>query len=554
MKPEPAISDKANDIPNHEGVTSKSSIVWIIVSTLVFSMCVVWLYSTEINHDVAQSISTAERCLDGERLYIDIAEINPPLFIDIAKPPILVARALGTSVISVFYAWIILIVMLCLVISYGVIHHIGILPDKSIRRSLLLAIIFFLFPFSKSDFAQRDFMMIVLFLPYLFLTTGRAMGRNLNFWLALIVGVIGGIGLAFKPYFLLPLIALEGYLTFFRKKGYFWRRIELLAVIVVHLILLWRWITPEYLNMLRVASQVYGAYSISMSNIFLQVIILAPTAYLSLAVFAITRPTTETGELRRVLTICLICLIIIIFIQHKGFTYHLYPSRAIGALLLVIIVLSYANNWSAPSQLFRPSGKVLSYLVAVIVIVQTGFYSYFALKNVANWRSSLVGHLSSFVSQLGKDKPVIILSSSVWPAFPVYNYSGARWVSHFACLWMLPGFYQNVKSSPDGIIYRARNEMDKTEKWQLDTLIEDMIKHKPVLVLVDTSPFKQGFGNTQFDFIQYFIRDPQFATLWQDYQLVGNVSSYSFYRRRNPSQSSERTLKKSNTIRTTKGQ
>ena len=48
------------------------------------------------NHDVGWVLYVAEQMLDGDRIYIDIVEENPPLIFWISQPSVLLGQAFGT--------------------------------------------------------------------------------------------------------------------------------------------------------------------------------------------------------------------------------------------------------------------------------------------------------------------------------------------------------------------------------------------------------------------------------------------------------------------------
>ena len=520
---------------------------WLVVLLVMLGMGITWVHLTKVNHDVAVSLSTAQRCLEGERLYSDITDINPPLYIWMATPPVALAKAWNLPAVAVYNAFTIAEVLGGLALCWLVMARTCLLPNKVMRRVFLLTAAYGFFamvPDSRfrgfHDFGQRDFLMTVLFLPYLLLSTARAMHRRVAWPLSLLLGLIGGVGLAFKPYFLLPFVVIEGYLTFGRKAGFFWRRPEVLAVAGLQALFAALWITPDYLHMLRLAANVYAAYDTSLEDMFSISLVVAPTAYAALVAMAVTRPTPETRQLRRILAIALVCWLITLFVQHKGFSYHHYAARVAGLLLLVVIALGAARRAQVEGRLFRPglvaASIVMLLLAGQFLVVRKAWQ----LAENPSW--TIAGVMQPPIEQLAKDKSMMFLSSSVYPAFPLYNYTGARWESHFNCLWLLPGFYHDARPGPDGTVYHARADMSEDEKWQLDTLVGDFERTRPALVIVDASRSKQGFGTTDFDFLKYLLRDARFQTFWNQggYKIVGTVGGaygfgpYAFWMRFNP--------------------
>ena len=73
--------------------------------------------------------------------------------------------------------------------------------------------------------------------------------------------------------------------------------------------------------------------------------------------------------------------------------------------------------------------------------------------------------------------------------------------------------------------------MSVSERVFLDAVVSDVLKTPPVLLITDCSPTKQGFGKTQFDYIEYFRRDQRFAEIWTEYRFLRSVDNYRVFKR-----------------------
>jgi len=74
--------------------------------------------------------------------------------------------------------------------------------------------------------------------------------------------------------------------------------------------------------------------------------------------------------------------------------------------------------------------------------------------------------------------------------------------------------------------------MSDTEKFLVDSLVEDVQKLPPKLVIIETGKYKQGFGGRDFDFLAYLSRDSRFAHFWERYAFLMEVPNYQVYVRR----------------------
>src|SRR5260221_14444665 len=71
-----------------------SPLAWVLIA-LIFAVAIRLRQIVPLNTDVSWLLTIGERVLDGQRLYVDIVEINPPMAVFAYLPGIAVARALG---------------------------------------------------------------------------------------------------------------------------------------------------------------------------------------------------------------------------------------------------------------------------------------------------------------------------------------------------------------------------------------------------------------------------------------------------------------------------
>jgi hypothetical protein len=73
--------------------------------------------------------------------------------------------------------------------------------------------------------------------------------------------------------------------------------------------------------------------------------------------------------------------------------------------------------------------------------------------------------------------------------------------------------------------------MGPIERYALDAVVEDMESLPPELIIVDRSAIKQGFGISSFDFLSYFLQDPRFSALFEDYWKLFDIGDFRVYKR-----------------------
>ena len=73
--------------------------------------------------------------------------------------------------------------------------------------------------------------------------------------------------------------------------------------------------------------------------------------------------------------------------------------------------------------------------------------------------------------------------------------------------------------------------MGELERIGLDAVIEDLDTYRPELLIVDVGPNKQAFGKSEFQFLQYFRRDPRFEAIFRSYRHLADVGRYRVFER-----------------------
>ena len=93
-----AMNIDAGPVPGYGKAATRVRLIsllpWLGVAAL-FVASMAMRHVVAANTDVSWLLIAGERWLDGQRLYSDIVETNPPMAILIYVPGILIARALG---------------------------------------------------------------------------------------------------------------------------------------------------------------------------------------------------------------------------------------------------------------------------------------------------------------------------------------------------------------------------------------------------------------------------------------------------------------------------
>jgi hypothetical protein len=407
------------------------------------------------------------------------------------------------------------------------------LPDLTAGRSLTLFVaLFVLLPMSGYDFGQREHLMFALVLPYLLMAAGRAVGVPMGGAIPWIAGTMAGFGVALKPHFVLLWAAVEGYLARVGRGRRTWLRPEALSVAAMGLAYAIAVVTisPEYLRLVGWARSIYVACNPASFWSLLS----HPAIFVSLIAwtgFSLVRPGGHYRECCRLLLIANVSFVIIALVQWKGYPYHYYPTFASAVLLLGLL---FAESRGLSSGRSRIAG-LLSVVVAAAVMVQA---SADRVVESVQWRGNPARSDTPFgaMVRLARDHArggsIFTFSAAVADSFPLVTYSGVGWASRHPCLWFLPGLYSGYDGSTDTFPYRPLEGMGEAERYLFDGVVDDLVRDRPTLLLVDETERKGAFGAQRFDYLQYFGRDPRLAAFLREYEPLTKVGAFRVYRRR----------------------
>ena len=162
-----------------------------------------------VNHDVANILYLGKRILAGDRLYADLAEINPPGIFFVAEGITALAGWLRVSPVHVFHTCVVLLAVFGVWVIQCVYAH------SSRASELTLSCAAFLLVLTGGglpgeqgltySYGQREQWFALVFLPYLlWRPSGQGLG-GASYVLCFFVGYLASL----KPQFVILVVALE---------------------------------------------------------------------------------------------------------------------------------------------------------------------------------------------------------------------------------------------------------------------------------------------------------------------------------------------------------
>ncbi|HEU5041745.1 MAG TPA: hypothetical protein VFT84_13025, partial [Gemmatimonadales bacterium] len=289
--------------------------------------------------DVAWLLYMAERLRAGARLYVDLVEVNPPLIVWLNVPAVTLAALLGCSPVLVYRCLVLATAVASCALCARVLAEVKEPSDPDGRRVLLLLVAMAVAVLAGPDFGEREHLLLLLALPYVFLVAARLEARPVGGGLAWLVGLAAGLGIALKPYFVLLPLTLEAALLLGKPRRPV--RPETLGIGIVigtYLAAVQVWAGPYW----RIASTLGKVYYEFLQEPVLVTAVAGHGAGLvlfALLAYGTLREPGRNPPLLRVLFLATLAWYGSAVIQRKGWRYHFYPAMSTAFLLLGLLAL-----------------------------------------------------------------------------------------------------------------------------------------------------------------------------------------------------------------------
>ena len=467
-----------------------------------------------LSHDDSWYLVATRKFLDGQQLYVDIMEVNPPLNFYLTAPALLFADLTGLSDTAA------LVLQTCVLCGLSGLWVLRLLRKSDVQQAAqgftFATCLGGLFLLPMGELAQREHMLLIFGMPYL---TYAIIGRErigIGKAEAFLLGLVATLGFALKPYFLLIAtgIVLAGPFKGVMSRTFAPANLGLATglvwfaafTIIVH---------PEFFSdILQVARKIYWVYGEDSTRVlfrqetvglFLFTLLLFHRGFAGDPV-SLRYVGAGAGALASYL------------IQFKGWDYQILP--------LSYFLMAGAGWLAVRKEIFSRREAAPAVLVLLVVCLTLG-------KEVAEgpYRPASVDAFTPFVQHEGET--IMVYSTNVYASFPFVNAVGGRWASRYPAQWTIPGA---LIATRRGACLDERAGCSEYEAILADARsanTEDFLRYRPDLVFVDMRDEKSYFHGEDFDYLDFQLVDARFSEAWMQYRMVGRVGeAYAVWRRR----------------------
>jgi hypothetical protein len=472
---------------------------WLVLAGL-FVVALVLRHVLPANTDVSWLLTVAERVLDGQRLYLDVIETNPPMAVLTYIPGIAIGRALGLPAEMVTDGLVFVAIFASLAIVAYILKNSMVLQGLAGWPFVWLAFAILAILPTKT-FGQREHIAVVELLPALALYAVRMTGRTPPMPAILAAGIGAGLALSFKPHFAIGIscglaaaaIYTRSWRILFTPENFI--AAAMAAIYVLCTVVFY----PAYLSVIApLVRDIYiavGASPIEMIKTPAVPIWAAAT----FAALVLRRGGRIDGTLLLLLATSF-GFMLGFFLQRKGWPYHSYPM-----IVFAMLALGYALAVRKP---FDRALGIFAIATLAMAFLQSVLWFNWAFDKAFDARP-----LWASVAHLGPHPKILAITAEPGLGHPLTRALEGTWVSRQQGLWVA-AYLRNLRggglSNP-----QRRAELEVYAARERAMLIEDIKNNAPTVVLVDN--FSDNWGN-------WLQSNPDVADLLVDYRLITTIN------------------------------
>ncbi len=459
------------------------------------------LFPSYLNHDVSWIVYGAREMIKGGKFGVDVIDVNPPLTWWLSMPPVLVAELLNISPAVSFRLYVFLLIGIAIALLKR--------TNRQLETRQLAVAGMILIVMPGYDFGQREHLMAILVTPYLGNLINRDKNTPVPVPTRVIVGLMAGIGICIKPYFLLVPICVEIYRMAKTRNIFEIFRIETITmglVGIVYVATAWFLAPAFFTDILPMVITNYVTYDNPVLLVARTLLLKSSMALLAVIIlaFAGVRWGIGGGFFAAAVGAALSVLA-----QSKGWDYHILPviSFVLLAICLSVPPRKYAVAYFAGLVLFGLAVIPQPVRQTVQLVSPTGQYS--LLSALTNRFSSLPvaqRNVFAFISS----------PRDIWPAMLA---SDARWTGAQGTLYLLPATVNNPENK------KVKAIADR----QLKAIVETLEQEKPTLILVNREKYQLGFRKPGFDYIKYLQQYPAYVSLFSGYREAESIGHFRVF-------------------------
>jgi len=420
---------------------------WPAAATLLIATyaIIVSLLVMPGNVDVSWLLTIGERVLNGERLSVDIIEVNPAFSAWLYLPFLLLEHLTGLSA----ELWVSVGVAVLAITSVCFSARLLTRADETLKRYVWMVpaavfCVLYLFPI---DFGQREQIAVIVLLPWLALFSAR--DRTADFSAGTMAerigaGVGAGIFVMIKPPYSVLALAVPALVVALQRHSLrpvlTTENVVGALLTVAYLVALVVFMQPFFTDVMPLLRQVYLPMRMPVMDVLMLWPVTMFTA-MAMAALAMAYPGRPAHEVRTML-LAAAAYVPAFVIMGKGWTYQALPFLTLGALALMLQYIRLKPLRGLPA--LPKAGVALGvFSIAILTVLQQSMAFAQSRRDLDAATAAIVGAV---------DHPTMMsIASQLQFSNPLARMTGARFVARQQSGWMVndAGILMQLESDPE---------------------------------------------------------------------------------------------------------
>jgi hypothetical protein len=439
----------------------------------IFVLAVFLRHVLAANSDVSWDLTVADKFLDGQRLYVDVIEVNPPATVFLYVVPALLGRLSGLPAEFFVDALVFLAIGLSLWLSGRVLRSSGMIEgtDGWLLAAVAGAALMLL---PARTFSEREHIALVAFLPLLAVCAARAKGNTPDLAYVIVAGICGGIVVIIKPHFATAIVCTSATAALYTRswRPMFalenWIAAGMLAAYVIVVVIAFSPFVHDILPLVMAAYVPVKADFWKFFTFFGTPLWLAT----SLLIARLKRGAMFGFPLGLLLAAS-VGFLIPYYVQQKGWPYHSYPMLA---LALIAVAIAFFDRWyRTPSD--SPADRPQRLVGALAAASITG--ATFCWLNAAVDCSALEAPIRAIKAH----PKILALSGDLGIGHPLTRAVQGTWVGRVSALWITEGI--TLRRLTETLDPQTEARLESYAARDRAMLAQDIARHRPDIILVD---------------------------------------------------------------------
>jgi len=454
--------------------------------------------------DVSWLIVVAEKMLDGQRLYVDIIESNPPMAIFIYVPAVLIEHLTGLRAETAEIAVTSIVALGSLLLSAEIMAR---SPLKQTIGPFIIAGAFALMILPCLTFSEREHFALMLMLPSFTLTATRVSKTQIPLALVMMAGLAAGIGAAIKPHFVVAMLAPALYLVV-RTRSLRpilgldnWIAGGIVIAFAIFVVVAY----PAYISsVMPMEVDTYIHLRKPLHDLMLDRLFLAMCG-VGLITFVLRRRDVEKPQ-TIVLLLAASGFAIAYLEQSKGWRYQLYPALALVFIGFGIEIFPQLSSliFTRDESRFKRYPRIAAVCFAIVGLVQ--------LCLLENYSYTISLPLVPQIKAIAPHARIFALSTDLGVGHPLSRAVDGVWVGS-VCSQLITLAAEFRRDLPEtDAATRAR--MEGWINWDRDRIEEAIRRGRPDVIVVDHASYDlNGLVTAREDIRQLLLSYKKTATV-----------------------------------------